>query len=66
MPSAGPFHDPAQHSNALHKVVVFQGSKDSSIRHNPELLQFHKEPPDIDDVERHEVVPVYPREELLF
>ena len=42
------------------------GSKDSSNRDNPELLQCHKEPSDIDDVtERNKVVSVYPHTELL-
>ena len=63
---SGPFHDPAQHSNALHIVVVSRGSKDASIRDNPELLQFHKESSDIDDVtERNKVGSVYPHTELL-
>ena len=58
---SGPFHDHAQNSNSLHTVVVSRRSKDSSIRDNPELLQFHKEPSDIDDVtERNKVVSVYP------
>ena len=63
---SGPFHDPAEHPNALHTVVVHRGPKDSSIRDNPELLQFHKEPSDIDDVsERNKVVSVYPHTELI-
>ena len=63
---SGPCHDPAQHSNALHTVVVSRGSKESSIRDNPELLQFHKESSDIDDVtDRNKVVSVYPHTELL-
>ena len=63
---SGPVHDPAQHSNALHTVVVSRGSKDSSIRDIPELLQFQKEPSDTDDVtERNKVVSMYPHTELL-
>ena len=61
---SGPFHDSAQ--NALHTFVVFRRSKDSSIRDNPELLQFHEEPSDTHDVtERNKVVSVYPHTELL-
>ena len=64
---SGPFHDPAQHSNALHTVVVSRRPKDSSIRDNPELLEFHKEPSDIDDLtEKNKVVSVYPCTELFF
>ena len=41
-------------------------SKNSSIRHHPELLQCHEEPSDIDDViERNEIVSMYPYTELL-
>ena len=59
-----PFHNPAQHSNAFHTVVVSRGSKDSSTRDNPELLQRHKKY--IDDVTVvHEVVSMYPHTELL-
>ena len=63
---SGPFYDPAQHSNVLHRVVVSRRSKDSSIRENPELLQFHKEPSEIDDVtERNKIVSVFQHTELL-
>ena len=66
MPSAVPFTDPAQHLNALHTVVVSRKSKDSSIRDNPELLQFHTETSNIDNVtERYNVISMYPYTELL-
>ena len=63
---SAPFHDPAQHSNALHAVVVPRRPKDSPIRDNPDLLQFRKKTSNIDDVtERNKVVSVYPHTELL-
>ena len=46
--------------------MVSRSSKNSSIRHHPELLQFHEEPSDIDDViERNKVLSMYPSTELL-
>ena len=61
-----PFHEPAKHSDALYVFVVSRRSKDCSIRHHTELLQFHEETSDVDDVtESDKVVSMYPRTELL-
>ena len=45
--------------------MVSRGSKNSSIRHHPEHLQFREEPSDIDDVtERSKVISMYTHTEL--